>query len=469
VVGILGLLMIVSLLVGAVSVIALHQNLMQRLDQQVRVALQVVAAQGGPIANPGDTGRGRRVGSVVYAEGSTVGVVRATYTDENGETVTLSSAQKKVLARVSAPDGMPVTVDLGGDLGAFRVAQLHGIDSGQGDAVLVVGQSLSEVTTTTSTLILIFALVTVLALIAAGIATAFIVRAALRPLGRVAATATRVAEIPLDKGEVALAERVPDGDTDPRTEVGQVGAAFNRMLGHVEHALVSREQSETKVRQFVADASHELRTPLASIRGYSELTRRGGHELPDDVVRALGRIESESIRMTSLVEDLLLLARLDAGRELVLGDVDLVPLVADAVSDAHAAGPDHEWRLEVDAEEAVVVRGDGGRLHQVVANLLANARNHTPAGTVVTVGLAIEGGDAVLTVVDDGPGIPEDLQPVLFERFARGDTSRSRATGSTGLGLAIVAAVVDGHGGTVEARSTPGDTRFTVRLPLRPR
>jgi two-component system, OmpR family, sensor kinase len=172
--------------------------------------------------------------------------------------------------------------------------------------------------------------------------------------------------------------------------------------------------------------------------------------------------------MTSLVEDLLLLARLDAGRELVLGDIDLVPLVIDAVSDAHAAGPEHDWAVDA-PETPVIVQGDHGRLHQIVANLLANARTHTPEGTHVEVSLAIEGDEAVLTVADDGPGIPEGLQPVLFERFARGDGSRSRATGSTGLGLAIVAAVVEGHHGTVEAVSAPGDTRFTVRLPVRPR
>ncbi len=222
------------------------------------------------------------------------------------------------------------------------------------------------------------------------------------------------------------------------------------------------------MRAFVADASHELRTPLASIRGYSELTRRGGHELPPDIVRALDRIESESIRMGDLVQDLLLLARLDEGRELVLGEVDLLALVVDAVGDAHAAGPEHVWTLDA-PEEPVVVVGDATRLHQVIANILANARTHTPDGTRVEVGLAVEGDDAVVTVRDDGPGIPDELQPVLFERFARGDSSRSRATGSTGLGLAIVAAVVEGHGGSVEAASRPGDTRFTVRLPLRPR
>jgi two-component system OmpR family sensor kinase len=262
---------------------------------------------------------------------------------------------------------------------------------------------------------------------------------------------------------------VPEKDTDPRTEVGKVGDALNRMLGHVEDALVSREQSENKVRAFVADASHELRTPLASIRGYSELTRRSGLELHPDIQRSLGRIESESIRMGDLVEDLLLLARLDEGRELVLGEVDLLPIVVDAVGDAAVAGPDHEWHLDHLPEEPVIVLGDAGRLHQVIANMLANARIHTPEGTTVDIGLTVEGDEAVVTVRDDGPGIPEDLQPVLFERFARGDSSRSRATGSTGLGLAIVAAVVDGHGGAVGVASRPGDTRFTVRLPLRPR
>ena len=279
------------------------------------------------------------------------------------------------------------------------------------------------------------------------------------------ATATRVSELPLDRGEVALAVRVPPSDADPRTEVGQVGAAINRMLGHVASALSARQASEHKVRQFVADASHELRTPLASIRGYSELTRRGNHELPEDVVHAMGRVESEATRMTSLVEDLLLLARLDEGRDLDRKPVDLSRLLIDAVSDAHAAGPDHEWSLDL-PDEPVQVEGDAARLHQVVANLLANARVHTPPSTAVRVALADDNeGHAVVTVSDDGPGIPAELQPLLFERFARGDSSRSRAAGSTGLGLAIVQAVVTGHGGTVSVESVPGKTSFRVELP----
>jgi two-component system OmpR family sensor kinase len=217
------------------------------------------------------------------------------------------------------------------------------------------------------------------------------------------------------------------------------------------------------VRKFVADASHELRTPLAAIRGYAELTRRSRDRVPPEVAHALDRVESETVRMTGLVEDMLLLTRLDAGRPIERAPVDLSATVVNAVSDAHAAWPGHRWRLDLPAEP-VTVTGDPGRLHQVVANLLANARMHTPAGTEVTVSLAA-GDEVVLRVADNGPGIPPELQPEVFERFTRGDSARSRANGSTGLGLAIVAAVVEAHHGTVEVDSAPGHTAFTIRLP----
>jgi two-component system OmpR family sensor kinase len=462
VVALVALLALVSLIVGAVSVLALRESLLQRLDQQVSTELRFVQRADGPGGGQpeppsgqigDDQGARNSVRLVVLANQ----VIIAEYADEDRDPVLLTEAQQ--LALLDAVTGPAQTMTLPG-LGDFRVRAEHA----QG-RFYVVGLSLDDVTATTANLVLIFVLVTLGALVVAAIAGTLVVRFALRPLGRVAATATRVSELQLAKGEVALAERVGEEDTDPRTEVGQVGSALNRMLGHIESALVARQESEDKVRQFVADASHELRTPLASIRGYSELTRRGDYELPEDVVRALGRIESESVRMTSLVEDLLLLARLDAGRELVLGDVDLVPLVVDAVGDAHAASPEHTWSLDA-PEDPVVVSGDRGRLHQIVANLLANARVHTPAGTDIRIALSVEDGFAVLTVQDDGPGISEELQAVLFERFARGDGSRARKTGSTGLGLAIVAAVVEGHGGTVEVESSPGRTAFTVRLPL---
>lgn len=460
VIALVALLAVVSVVVGVTSVLALRQDLMGRLDQQVGQELRYLegAVTGLPTGSPAGDPFGARTSIylVLTSEGTTY---LAQHLDGTHDETALTAAQQKQLLDAAAgPRRVSVTVD---GVGAFRI-----VEDKVGGATFIAGLSLDDVDQTTNSLILIFGLITLAALaVAAAVGTA-VIRVALRPLERVAATATRVSELPLDKGEVALAERVAEPDTDPRTEVGKVGSAFNRMLGHVESALVSRQQSEDKVRQFVADASHELRTPLASIRGYSELTRRGGHKLPEDVVRALGRIESESVRMTSLVEDLLLLARLDAGRELVLGDVDLTPLVVDAVSDAHAASPEHEWSIDAPATP-IVVTGDGGRLHQVVANLLANARVHTPDGTKVETTLAKEDGFAVLTVQDDGPGISDGLQSVLFERFARGDGSRARSTGSTGLGLSIVAAVVDGHGGTVGVESKPGKTVFTVKLPLK--
>jgi two-component system OmpR family sensor kinase len=235
------------------------------------------------------------------------------------------------------------------------------------------------------------------------------------------------------------------------------------MLGHVSTALERRQASETQVRRFVADASHELRTPLAAIRGYTELARRSDADA-GTVAHALTRVDSESVRMSALVDDLLLLARLDAGRPLGQDEVDLTLLAMDVVSDARVAGPEHVWRLDL-PEEPISVTGEQMRLHQVLANLLTNARTHTPPGTTVTTGVALADGEVRLTVTDDGPGIDPVLLPGIFGRFVRGDSSRSRQAGSTGLGLAIVRAVVTAHGGTVSAESRPGRTRFTVSLP----
>ncbi len=291
-----------------------------------------------------------------------------------------------------------------------------------------------------------------------------LVRFSLRPLRRVATTATMVTELPLDTGEVHLPPRVPNDD--PRTEVGRVGAAFNRMLQHVESALANRAASETRLRRFAADASHELRTPLSAIRGYAELALRQGGPVPDDVTHALERVQSESARMSVLVDELLLLARLDAGRPLATEPVDLTMLTIEATSDARVASPSHRWRLEL-PDEPLTVRGDEMRLRQVLSNLLSNAAKHTPADSEITV--AVAGGAGVpavqLSVTDNGPGISPDLLPELFERFVRGDSSRSHAAGSTGLGLAIVKAVVTAHHGTVGVTSRPGRTSFTIVLP----
>ena len=345
--------------------------------------------------------------------------------------------------------------------------KLTAVRQAGGDPVLFTGLPLKTVESQLRTVEIAEAAVfAIVVLLVAGSGVG-LVRLSLRPLRRVAATATMVAELPLDT-EVSLPARLPDDD--PRTEVGQVGAAFNRMLQHVESALERRAASESRLRRFAADASHELRTPLSSIRGYAELALRHRGPVPDDVLHALHRVESESARMSDLVDELLLLARLDAGRPLEREPVDLTQLTIEATSDARVASPSHRWQLEL-PDEPLTVRGDKFRLRQVLGNLLSNAAKHTPADSTITVAVEAAGPPAGppegvrLSVTDNGPGIPPDLVPELFERFARGDSSRSRTAGSTGLGLAIVKAVVAAHHGTVGVQSHPGQTTFTIVLP----
>ena len=385
--------------------------------------------------------------------------VDAGYLTSSGTRAALTPTAQAQLEGI-AGSRRPVTLNLDG-LGRYRVVAAP---SRSGGDVIVTGLSMSNVDATMFRMLLIFAIVTMIALVAATSASIIIIRRALAPLRRVAQTASEVADLPLARGEVELPVRVPESDANPYTEVGQLGWALNRMLDHIAAALSARQASETRVRQFVADASHELRTPLAAIRGYTELTQRMGDDR-EAVAHAMSRVASETERITRLVEDLLLLARLDSGRPLEREQVDLSRLAVDAVSDAHVAGPDHQWELDL-PDEPVVVPGDAARLQQVVTNLLANARIHTAAGTVVTTRLTTEPARSVLQVIDNGPGIPAALQSEVFERFARGDSSRSRKGGSTGLGLAIVSAVVKAHNGTITVDSSPGHTEFTVRLPL---
>ncbi|MGW0435936.1 sensor histidine kinase [Micromonospora sp. NPDC003197] len=459
--AVLALLAVVCVAIGVVTTVALDNFLVDQLDQRLGTA---ATRAGGPLGWPAPGGdgffRGQAAGTLTAKVEDGQLVWAATFRpDAATEQQPVPAAQRSTLLALPT-DGRPRSRDLG-ELGDYRLVARRTPD---GD-VFVTGLPLAEVQRTVWWMVALQAGIAGAGLLIAGTAGALIVRAALRPLRRLAATAGRVAELPLDRGEVALRVRVPATDTDQRTEVGQVGAALNRMLGHVAAALTARQASETRVRQFVADASHELRTPLAAIRGYAELARRGREPVPADVAHALRGVESASARMTRLVDDLLLLARLDSGRPLATEPVDLSALAVDAVSDAHAAGPEHRWRLELPAEPLQVV-GDPVRLPQILANLLTNARTHTPSGTTVTTGLSAPGdGTAEITVADDGPGIPAELQPEVFERFSRGDTSRSRAAGSTGLGLAIVAAIVAAHEGTVTVVSQPGHTVFTVRLP----
>ena len=464
--GLLGLLVALCAGIGFFTEVALSRSLTNQLDRQLVTAGGMSARdaghqrfdRGSPAVDPGRflLPPGNPIGSIgAVLDGGAVAA--SALQDGSNARPPLSSAVQQRLLTLPA-DGRPGTVDLPG-LGDYRVLARTMPDG----AVLVSGFSLAEVSNTLADLTLAITALALLGLLIAGLAGTAIVRLALRPLQRVTATASRVAELQLDEGEVALAERVPD--PNPHTEVGQVGVALNRMLENISEALNARHRSETRVRQFVADASHELRTPLASIRGYAELTRRSRDVAPPDIAHAMSRVESEAGRMTTLVDDLLLLARLDAGRPLDSAEVDLTRLAVDATSDAHAAGPGHRWQLDV-PDEPVLVLGDAPRLHQVVTNLLANARTHTPPGTTVRICLRQQGKDAVLTVRDDGPGISAELMPEIFERFSRGEQSRSRAAGSTGLGLAIVAAVVAAHHGRIMVESLPGDTVFTVELPI---
>jgi two-component system OmpR family sensor kinase len=415
----------------------------------------------------------RTVGAVLRPDGT----VDAGVITREGGRAEVSVAAQAQLAAVE-PNRRPDTVDLD-HLGTYRLIALPARHGGE---TIITGLPTADVTRTLLWVLGMFCVLAAVALIGAATAGFLIIRRQLAPLSRVSDAARDVADLELDKGEVRLPTLIVDVDPEgAHTEVGKLGTALNRMLDRIAGAMSVRHASETRVRQFVADASHELRTPLAAIRGYTELAQRKRDELPADVAHAMSRVESETHRMTQLVEDMLLLARLDDGRPLERESVDLSRLIVDTVSDAHVAGPDHEWSLDL-PDEPVTILGDEARLHQVLANLLANARVHTPAGTTVTTSLTREeSGAAVLTVADDGAGIPVDLQPEIFERFARGDSSRSRRaaaakagaapaatsdqSGSTGLGLAIVAAVVKAHDGTIQVRSAPGSTEFVVKLP----
>ena len=521
VVGVLGLVLVMAAVMSSFSTVSLRHTLMARTDSQLMAAAQRAADKrhdltqeakkasdeavqegtekpggqpdgaGGADGDPGKQGvppgldaAGQSTGTLtlITAQTSASSSEAAAYIDKDGHYAAISKEDCRLLLSEATEDH-PVTVHLH-HLGSYRVVATRDEASG---STVITGLSLEGDKGLIRTQLLIELAVALVGALVVALAGRTMVRSALAPLERVARTAHRVASQPLERGEVSIEDRVEKADLDSSAEVGQVGGALNTLLGHVESALGARQRSETQVRQFVADASHELRTPLASIRGYTELIRREGADadLPEEATYALERVHSESVRMTALVEDLLLLARLDAGRELRREEVDLVGLLVDTVADARAAGPDHDWRLDLavleppadatadEAEdflpEPPLVIGDEARLRQVVVNLLANARVHTPAGSHVTTTLAREGDTLIVRIHDDGPGIAPDVRDRLFERFARGDSSRERRTGSTGLGMSIALAIVQSHGGSIDVDSStaPEDhgTTFTVRLP----
>jgi two-component system, OmpR family, sensor kinase len=450
-------------IVALITAIALRTFLIQRLDQQLAAAGTRFSVS---LEHPDDHDADN-VDQLSATQGQAAGTLGARVL--NGRVTAIAviahgdsddqspSARDRQVVAALRPNNNARTIDFP-NLGEYRVL----ITTGDDGDVLVTGLPEHPVDETITRLLLIELAVFAAALLLSGVAASLSVRWSLRPLHRVASTALEVSNLPLSAGTVTLPERVVIDA--PQTEAGQVADAFNHMLEHVESALHDRNASEDNLRHFVADASHELRTPVAVVRSHAEYAQRIGGELPAPVTEALARIATEADRMGHLVDDLLLLARLDSGRPLEHAQVDLTRLVLEAVGDARMISADHVWQLDLPDHE-VSVDGDDHALRQVIANLLANARTHTPPGTTVTSTLRQgASGDVLVAVHDDGPGIPPDIRPRIFSRFVRAELSRARPDG-TGLGLAIVSAIVTAHGGTVDVGSEPGATTFTVHLP----
>lgn len=452
------LVAVVGLLVAVSATLVMRGVLTDRLDGQVRDALRrsFTGQIGGP-TGPGTERQGPgTLIAVVSVDGAftSVGYILR---DGPNERQGLSTRAIRALAAQGVDRG-PRTVEVDG-----RDYRVLATPNRARNVIGVIGLPTEDVDATVSSMLTSFVLLTLVGTGIAGIAGTWLVRRQLRPLHAVAETARIVSTQDLSSGETTIHTRVAEDLTDPGNEVGQVGAALNTLLDHVDGALAARHRSEQQVRQFVADASHELRTPLSTIHGYAELSRR----TPDDPAAlgaALSKVETEAGRMSALVEDLLLLARLDAGRPLARDEVDLTRLLLEAVADARVLAPGHHWRLDL-PDEPVTVLGDGARLHQVVTNLLSNARHHTPTGTTVTVRASDRTDGVRLQVHDDGPGLPTELVAEAFDRFTRGDSSRTRASGGSGLGLSLVSAIAEAHGGTARVDSRAGDTTFTVELP----
>jgi two-component system, OmpR family, sensor kinase len=449
------------LVVAAVTALALRTFLLQRLDQQLAAAGDRFSLS---LEHPDDHDADNS-DQLSATQGQAVGTLGARMLNGTATAIAvighdepaITGADRKIVAALQ-PNNDPRTIHLPG-LGEYRVIASAGDD---GD-VLVTGLPEHPVDETITRLLLIEAAVFGACLLLTAVASSYGVRWSLRPLHRVATTALDVSNRPLSTGTVSLPERV--AVPAPHTEAGQVADAFNHMLNHVEAALSDRHASEDRLRRFVADASHELRTPVAVIRAHAELAQRTADEtVPDEILDALTRITSEADRMGHLVDDLLLLARLDSGRPLERSSVDITRLTLEAVADARLVGATHVWKLDL-PEDEVQIEGDPRALRQVVTNLLTNARIHTPPGTTVTATITATSPSVIsISVSDDGPGIPSELLPRIFDRFVRAELTRARPTGS-GLGLSIVAAIVAAHHGSTDLKSRPGRTEVHVTLP----
>ena len=463
----LGILVTLALAVAAlVMVLVVRHVLVNRLDEQLRAAGDRFSVG----LEHDDHDADNRYGAVEGQLAGTLGarldngaVTEAAVVGDHDTADQVPAAAKARLATLTA-SRTPRTIRLPG-IGEYRVLVVAGRD---GD-LQVTGLPTEAIENTIGKLAAVVIAVFGAALLAILLVATGLLRVMLRPLSRVSVTAAEVAELPLGSGGVSLPHRVEEGAGGG--EVDTLARAFNAMLAQVETALQTRADSEDRLRHFIADASHELRTPIAVVRSHAELAQReGGDALPENVSRSLERIAAQSERMGHLVEDLLLLARLDSGRPLARDRVDVVRIVLDAVDDARTAAPTHRWRLAL-PDDTIEVVGDEHALAQVVSNLLANAAAHTRSGTTVTVTLSVDrtrsrAAHAQLVVADDGPGMPATIAERAFDRFVRGDSERSITRGSSGLGLPIVAAIVAAHSGQVELRSTARGTTVVVELPV---
>lgn len=474
IVAMLALLAAICASVGVVSHLAMNTYLTAQIDSGLhQAAARSFGPKGPPPGssitdsplsgqpNPLDT-RGQRPGTLLALFMKGVDTSSAVVQND-GSTVPLTTADL-LLVRQLDPNGPPTELALSS--GHYRVSASTSMTGDGG--LLATGLSTTERDSILRSLDLVTTIVSLAGLGIIGFAGTIIVRRSLRPLDELSAVATTVASLPLESGEAAIHVRIPPMAAQPGTEVGEVGevgVAFNNMLDHLTRAFAARHAGEVKVRQFVADASHELRTPLTSIRGYTELVLLS-EKLTPSGTSALRRVDSESQRMSALVEDLLLLARLDEGQRGVPADIDLTDLLMETTQDSKVAARDHQWSLQL-PEEPVSVHAVESELRQVIINLLSNAAKHTPAGTSIRVGLTVAGGTAELSIEDNGGGIAPEFLEHIFTRFSRADPARASRSGSnsSGLGLAIVQALAQANGGSVTVESAPGLTCFTLRVP----
>ncbi|HEY6874766.1 MAG TPA: HAMP domain-containing sensor histidine kinase [Candidatus Dormibacteraeota bacterium] len=456
--GIVALVVVGLLIADSATYAALQNFLIGRVDAQLSTSHNVaISGLGGPSQGNGPpAGTGLPADTIIERVAPDGTVREAKRLVPFG--TTSSSTAEPVLPKPlpTASENSPSVRTLEGINGVphYR-ASIWPEDLFHGDYV-VLAIPLNDVESTLSQLLQLEVLISLGVVAATAILALLIIRIGLRPLERMAAVAGDIAA-----GD--LTRRVEPANR--QTEIGRLGIALNSMLSQIESAFGERTRSEARLRRFIADASHELRTPLTSVRGYAEMLRRGAEHSPEDAALARRRIEEESKRMSVMVDDMLVLARLGQGRPLEHEPVDLQAIVKDAVSDAHAVAPNRS--ITLDAPSPIVIAGDDTRLRQAVGNLMRNALVHTPADTPVEVALASVDGVATVSVVDHGPGLAPDDAARVFEPFYRADPSRSRDSGGAGLGLSIVSAVAGAHGGSVRVKNTPGGgATFEVELPL---